>query len=565
MAIFKYKNTDGIWEIFESPGAVKYFKQNLTDEEKAQARANIGAASEQNDEAITGIGLPEISEADNGKVLGVVDGKWQKMEIEVSGEGGNNSSSVQPDYTQNDETAADYIKNRPFYKSDPIQTEMLPATSLPFTYDSSWEAFIYAVTPTTEQLEIWQSYWETATIIWGEETFVCEPQYFNGIKLVGNLPAMLGTGNNNIPFVIGIDNSSGQFLVASIVDTAETNRNVSVSVELIMINTLDSKFLGDVPWDKVTDKPFGDIPVGTVVLEESVTVGSVNATESEGLAFINSLKSDLIVPDATYSVTIDDTEYNGTYELFEDVDPMITVVDSNGTQIIAIVGGANMKLLITDSTKFPNGNTYDVKVVLASIVTAKIDSKYLPEISILPSVTMDDSGKTLVVSAEGKWTVGESTGGSGECNLPEVDEGSKVSILSETKLEGFYFLSHYGMYGRASSSIIIGLSAGDTCNIVWDGEKHTCTVVDMSSVMSGAFGLGNLSFAGVESNNEPFAIGFFADGGVTFLSTTDEAEGNSHTVEIYQDTPSTDEGKFLQVVNGKWTAVTIEFAEGGGF
>lgn len=43
MAIFKYKNTDGTWETVESPGAVKYIEQDLTDLEKQIARANIGS------------------------------------------------------------------------------------------------------------------------------------------------------------------------------------------------------------------------------------------------------------------------------------------------------------------------------------------------------------------------------------------------------------------------------------------------------------------------------------------------------------------------------------------
>ena len=43
MAIFKYKNTDGTWETVESPGAVKYIEQDLTELEQQIARANIGS------------------------------------------------------------------------------------------------------------------------------------------------------------------------------------------------------------------------------------------------------------------------------------------------------------------------------------------------------------------------------------------------------------------------------------------------------------------------------------------------------------------------------------------
>lgn len=43
MAIFKYKNEQGVWETIESPGAVKYIEQSLTETEKQIARANIGS------------------------------------------------------------------------------------------------------------------------------------------------------------------------------------------------------------------------------------------------------------------------------------------------------------------------------------------------------------------------------------------------------------------------------------------------------------------------------------------------------------------------------------------
>ena len=43
MAIFKFKNQNGNWEVIESPGAVKYIEQNLSDVEKEIARNNIGA------------------------------------------------------------------------------------------------------------------------------------------------------------------------------------------------------------------------------------------------------------------------------------------------------------------------------------------------------------------------------------------------------------------------------------------------------------------------------------------------------------------------------------------
>lgn len=57
-----------------------------------------------------GVGVPEISDGDEGKVMTARSGKavWETAQ---GGGGGN----VQPDWDQNDSQAADFIKNRPFY------------------------------------------------------------------------------------------------------------------------------------------------------------------------------------------------------------------------------------------------------------------------------------------------------------------------------------------------------------------------------------------------------------------------------------------------------------------
>lgn len=42
MAILKYKKEDGEWGVVETPSAVKYTKQVLTEAQKSQAQKNIG-------------------------------------------------------------------------------------------------------------------------------------------------------------------------------------------------------------------------------------------------------------------------------------------------------------------------------------------------------------------------------------------------------------------------------------------------------------------------------------------------------------------------------------------
>lgn len=53
----------------------------------------------------------------------------KKQDIPGGGSGGGSGQPLAtPDWNQNDETAADYIKNRPFYTTDPVETELVNGT-----------------------------------------------------------------------------------------------------------------------------------------------------------------------------------------------------------------------------------------------------------------------------------------------------------------------------------------------------------------------------------------------------------------------------------------------------
>lgn len=53
----------------------------------------------------------------------------KKQDIPGGGSGSGNAQPLAtPDYLQNDENAADYIKNRPFYTADPVETELVNGT-----------------------------------------------------------------------------------------------------------------------------------------------------------------------------------------------------------------------------------------------------------------------------------------------------------------------------------------------------------------------------------------------------------------------------------------------------
>lgn len=62
--------------------------------------------------------------------------KFKKEILEEAGE-----KSIQPDWNQNDSTAADYVKNRPFYTGDTVETVFVEETTVSFA--PPWTPYIW--------------------------------------------------------------------------------------------------------------------------------------------------------------------------------------------------------------------------------------------------------------------------------------------------------------------------------------------------------------------------------------------------------------------------------------
>ncbi len=98
---------DGKWHdipaVDNTASAVKYIPQELTDEQKAQARENIGVGSG------SGGGIPAITDADEGRVLTASGGVavWQ----DLPKYGGTYTVTPEVDTVQTLETAGTYMTN----------------------------------------------------------------------------------------------------------------------------------------------------------------------------------------------------------------------------------------------------------------------------------------------------------------------------------------------------------------------------------------------------------------------------------------------------------------------
>lgn len=161
------------------------------------------------------------------------ESKWLKYIAEQIEKNGVSGSSIQPDWNQNDASAGDYIKNRPFYE-DKMSARLLNGM-FKFTSDNN----LYIAKPTFEYDFI---IGETYTVKFDGRTFKC-----NAIKIndywyaLGNLSLINMGENTNEPFVIE-KQSSGYSIKTNI---SKSNISVEVTGNVMIATKIPEKYLPD--------------------------------------------------------------------------------------------------------------------------------------------------------------------------------------------------------------------------------------------------------------------------------------------------------------------------------
>lgn len=177
--------------------------------------------------------LADVLEGKEYTNTGATNGesKWLKYiaeQIEKNGVGG---SSVQPDWNQNNDTADDYIKNRPFYEAKQ-STTLLDGT---FAFVNSDGMYMAQPKSTYDLIE-----GETYTITFDNVTYKCSAIKVNGeVYVLGNLSIGGAGDNTGEPFVISVNNH--QWMMAT--NTSEGTHSVSVAGNTIVITKVPEKYL----------------------------------------------------------------------------------------------------------------------------------------------------------------------------------------------------------------------------------------------------------------------------------------------------------------------------------
>ena len=179
-------------------------------------------------------------------------------------------STTQPDWNQNDETAADYVKNRPFYTGDPVETVLVEETTVAFADAGDGSGMYAAVFPSTVEVTAGETY----KVSWDGTVYECACVLLSDAYAIGNL-SMPGIGpDTGEPFLIGVRNGESIFITT--VDTSASH-TISISERAVPVVKIDKKYLAQPDWnqndetaaDYVKNRPFYS-ETGTVTVENAI-------------------------------------------------------------------------------------------------------------------------------------------------------------------------------------------------------------------------------------------------------------------------------------------------------
>ena len=167
--------------------------------------------------------------------------------LSVSGGGGG---GVQPDWNQNDEAAADYVKNRPFYTGNPVETVLVEESTVSFA--NSGSSYL-AEFPTSFNAEFGKTY----KVSWDGTVYECVCYGFNDhIPVIGN-QSIMGIGSDTgEPFIIFNESGPNETGWASMTTDASASHTISISgFSAPEVVKIDEKYIPAIPADKLPAIP----------------------------------------------------------------------------------------------------------------------------------------------------------------------------------------------------------------------------------------------------------------------------------------------------------------------
>ena len=242
-----------------------------------------------------------------------------------------------PDWNQNDDTQPDYVKNRPFYTGDPVETVLVEESTVSF---SEANGLYQAEFPSTFEATVGETY----KVSWDGTVYECTCVDLNGVPAIGNL-SILGAGSDTgEPFVMSIMN--GEVILIATADTSASH-TFSISRTDVPVVKIDKKYLVQPDWnepDSTSHAYIKNKPCYDYIEPSGVIWGSDSArTSAQSALTLVDLVDGWLIKGETYRLTVDGVETTYT-----------CAADSNGRGLyigtgFAVFGGGFFQYY-TDAT-----------------------------------------------------------------------------------------------------------------------------------------------------------------------------------------------------------------------
>ena len=272
-------------------------------------------------------------------------------------------SDLQADWNQNDETAADYIKNRPFYTGDPVETVFVEESTVSFVGNNG---LYHAEFPSTFEATIGETY----TVSWDGTVYECTCAFADGDLTIGNLSIIGAASDTGEPFLIGMFN--GEKIVIITADTSASH-TFSISGTVTPVVKIDKKYLVQPDWNQ-NDETAADFVKNRPFYSET---GNVTIENAIGAILLE--RFPVFAVGDTVTVNVDGVEHS----LVAYDDEGCTTIGDTYSSIDSGEGQLGWQIVVAgDEVLFGSPEPHTVSY-LGIDYHHKIDEKYLPD-TLLP-------------------------------------------------------------------------------------------------------------------------------------------------------------------------------------
>lgn len=143
-------------------------------------------------------------------------------------------SGVQPDWNQNDSTSADYVKNRPFYTGDTVETVLVEESTA--TFADTGSGYYMARFPSNFEATVGETY----KVYWDGASYECTCIVFSHDIVIGNLSIVDAGSDTGEPFVMMVYKGEG---IAIFTTDTSASHTFSISGNQTPIVKIPAKFI----------------------------------------------------------------------------------------------------------------------------------------------------------------------------------------------------------------------------------------------------------------------------------------------------------------------------------